>query len=127
MNGKAAIEVCIAATEIQCERPKKPPPPPPTRVTDCALPPHRSKILALGAAVGHVPRMSMGRARWGAMPGDALAGAGEAALAGVRQLTPEAREVATRTYVAGGRGWGVARTGLASVMFWRQKAGEGVL
>lgn len=52
--------------------------------------------------MGHVPRMSMGRNRWGAMP---AAGGGEgmdlATLSGVRQLTPEAREVASRTYVAG--------------------------
>jgi len=63
----------------------------------------RSKLYALGAAVGHVPRMSMGRNRWGAMP---AAGGGDgmdlATLSGVRQMTPEAREVASRTYVAGG-------------------------
>lgn len=52
----------------------------------------------------------MGRNRWAAMPG---VGGGEgmdlATLSGVRHLTPEAREVASRTYVAGGRwaraGW----------------------
>lgn len=65
----------------------------------------RSKLYALGAAVGHVPRMSMGRNRWAAMP---AAGGGDgmdlATLSGVRQLTPEAREVASRTYVAGEAG-----------------------
>lgn len=53
----------------------------------------------LGAAVGHVPRMSMGRARWEVPVAE---GGGDGGMvAGVRQLTPEAREVASRTYVAG--------------------------
>ena len=61
----------------------------------------RSKLHALGAAVGHVPgRLSMGRTRWEVLQQGG--GGGGDLAAGVRQLSPEAREVASRTYVAGG-------------------------
>lgn len=53
----------------------------------------------VGAAVGHMPRMSFGRSRYdslGLQPGELVPGA--------RPLSPQAVEVASRTYVAGGGG-----------------------
>lgn len=64
-------------------------------------------MFALGAAVGHVPRMSMGRNRYSVD----LAGAGDAGLQAYRQLTPEAREVASRTLLAGA--WACGWEGVA--------------
>ena len=66
----------------------------PTSLPPSCLP-RRSKMYALTGAVGHVPRMSMGRDRF-TLP----QGADDLALS-LRQLSPEAREVASRTYVAG--------------------------
>lgn len=63
--------------------------------------------------------MSMGRNRWGAMP---AAGGGDgmdlATLSGVRQMTPEAREVASRTYVAGALFGAGMKCGLAARRGW---------
>ncbi|PRW20197.1 hypothetical protein C2E21_9216 [Chlorella sorokiniana] len=106
------------------ERRVKGEPPP---LTEAELMRARSKLYALGAAVGHVPRMSMGRNRWGAMP---AAGGGDgmdlATLSGVRQLTPEAREVASRTYVAGVRalvyGSLLGAIGLAAAVTWATRS-----
>jgi hypothetical protein len=54
--------------------------------------------LQVGASMGHVPRMSFGRARYdlaalGLKEGELMPGA--------RALSPQAQEVASRTYVAG--------------------------
>ncbi|KAL6770604.1 hypothetical protein ACKKBF_B31930 [Auxenochlorella protothecoides x Auxenochlorella symbiontica] len=51
----------------------------------------------LGAGLGHIPRLSLGRDRYNIPQGS---GAGQAA-APARALSPEAVEVARRTYVAG--------------------------
>ena len=55
-------------------------------------------LVQVGASVGHVPKMSFGRARYdleglGLREGELVPGA--------RTLSPQAQEVASRTYVAG--------------------------
>ncbi|KAI3430636.1 hypothetical protein D9Q98_005229 [Chlorella vulgaris] len=82
----------------------------------------RSKLHALGSAVGHVPRMSMGRDRYMWQPNGGGAAGGDVALSAIRQLTPEAQEVASRTYVAGVRalvyGSLLGAVGLAGGVTW---------
>ncbi|EFN52012.1 expressed protein [Chlorella variabilis] len=98
LQQQARVDDPHALRRKQFERRVKGEPPP---LSEVELQRARGKLMALGAAVGHVPRMSMGRTRW-ELPA-AGAGGGDAALATIRQLSPEAREVASRTYVAGVR------------------------
>lgn len=124
LQQQARLDDPQALRRKEYERRVKGEPPP---LTEAELMRARSKLYALGAAVGHVPRMSMGRNRWGAMP---AAGGGEgmdlATLSGVRQMTPEAREVASRTYVAGVRalvyGSLLGAIGLAAAVTWATRS-----
>ncbi|KAI7839936.1 hypothetical protein COHA_006330 [Chlorella ohadii] len=124
LQQQARLDDPQALRRKEYERRVKGEPPP---LSEAELMRARSKLYALGAAVGHVPRMSMGRNRWGAMP---AAGGGDgmdlATLSGVRQMTPEAREVASRTYVAGVRalvyGSLLGAIGLAAAVTWATRS-----
>ena len=78
--------------------------PPP--IPEAELRRHRGATSALGAAVGHVPRLSLsGRNRYSIPEGAFSGGGGEVALANAsyRGLSPHATEVASRGYNAGMR------------------------
>ncbi|KAL4422961.1 hypothetical protein ABPG75_009158 [Micractinium tetrahymenae] len=124
LQQQARIDDPNALRRKQYERRIKGEPPP---LSEAELMRARSKLHALGAAVGHVPgRISMGRTRWEVLQQGG--GGGGDLAAGVRQLSPEAREVASRTYVAGVRalvyGSLLGALGLAAAASYAIKAAD---
>ncbi|GAB4819978.1 hypothetical protein N2152v2_007024 [Parachlorella kessleri] len=97
LAAEARVDAPDAARRKEYERRIKGEPAP---LTPAELRKYRSNLHMVGASVGHVPRMSFGRARYdleglGLREGELVPGA--------RTLSPQAQEVAARTYVAGVR------------------------
>lgn len=93
----ARVECPDAARQKEFERRIKGAPP---QLSDAELRKYRSSMHLVGASLAHVPRMSLSGRRY-TMEGLGLQ-AGEL-VPGARALSPQAVEVASRTYVAGVR------------------------